>query len=78
MNKITNFVNLVPDDVCSSKKRLRQCNKRSLGTIGILWSKVCAKTCDDAELCQGKLPSEFHNLIAMSPTFMWGMPLKIS
>ena len=71
VNKIINFINLVPDLVCKQISSAGRCKKK-LKYSRTLWSQVCALTCGDKELCptNEENPGEFHNLIAMSPTFM--------
>ena len=76
---------MVSDNICSSISSAGRCKKRLKFSGNILWSQVCALSCGDEYLCatpeenpSEQLPGEFHDLIAMSPIFMWGMPLKIS
>ena len=85
VNKIINFVDLVPDYGCSRLSSAGWCKKK-IKYSQIFWSQVCALACGDEELCPNgseenpseQLPGEFHNLILMSSTFTRGMPLKIN
>ena len=56
--------------VCSRIKKKQQCKK--IARYGINWSKICAKTCGNEELCPARedhpselLRGEFHFLVAL-------------
>ena len=71
VNKITIFVFLALEYNCLKVKKRNGCINKKVGRYGLNWSKVCAVTCENKELCPAHeehpsepLHGEFHFQIA--------------